>query len=266
VTSKHRRGFWKSLPGVITAAAGLMSATAGLIGGLVATGFIGGSHQVGASTISHSTSSHSTPGTGTPSSGTSIGGTSGNGTSAGGTTSGGTPSYWPPPSSSPAGSSPPSSAPPSSSPPPPAVLVDQVDDPAWTGGVVNIAPANRDSQVFVPSLPHLVAIEVAIMTINAGQGGDTVTLTILDGNGQQVATTSASVAEGFDGFLRFDLPDGGPAVTPGQPLTMMLQDGGKTVFGWKYVGGSPYSRGQAYFNGSTFGTNDFLFRTYGARN
>jgi hypothetical protein len=144
-------------------------------------------------------------------------------------------------------------------------VVDQVDDPAWTGGVVNIAPANRDSQVFVPSLPRLVAIEVAITTINAGRGGDTVTLTILAGNGQQVAATSAAIAEGFDGFWRFDLPDGGSAVTPGQPLTMMLQDSGKTVFGWKYVGGSPYPRGQAYFNGSTFGTNDFLFRTYGAQ-
>jgi hypothetical protein len=145
------------------------------------------------------------------------------------------------------------------------VLVDQVDDPTWTGGVVNIAPANRDSQVFTPSLPHLIAIEVALMTINAGRGGDTVTLTILDGNGQQVATASAAVAAGFDGFWRFDLPDGGPPVTPGQPLTILLQDSGKIVFGWKYAGGRPYPSGQANFAGSTFGTNDFLFRTYGAR-
>jgi hypothetical protein len=145
------------------------------------------------------------------------------------------------------------------------VLADQIDDPAWTGGVVNIDPANRDSQVFTPSLPHLIAIEVALMTINAGRGGDTVTLTVLDGNGQKVATTSAPIAEGFDGFWRFDLPDGGPPVTPGQPLTMMLQDSGKLVFGWKYAGGRPYSSGQADFAGSTFDTNDFLFRTYGAR-
>jgi hypothetical protein len=145
------------------------------------------------------------------------------------------------------------------------VVVDQVNDPAWMGGVVNIAPANRDSQVFVPSLPHLVAVEVAIMTINAGRGGDTLTLTVLDGSGQQVATISAAIAEGFDGFWRFDLPDGGPAVTPGQPLTIMLQDGGKTVFGWKYAGSNSYPQGQAFFAGSTFGSNEFLFRTYGAQ-
>ena len=142
--------------------------------------------------------------------------------------------------------------------------MDQVDDPAWTGGVVNIAPENRDSQVFTPSLPHLIAIEVALMTINAGRGGDTVTLTILDGNGLKVATASAAMPAGFDGFWKFNLPDGGPPVTPGQPLTMMLQDSGKIVFGWKYVAGRPYPRGQADFAGSTFGTNDFLFRTYGA--
>jgi hypothetical protein len=102
------------------------------------------------------------------------------------------------------------------------------------------------------------------MTINAGRGGDTVTLTVRDGNGVNIATASAAVAAGFDGFLRFNLADGGPPVTPGQPLTMMLQDSGKLVFGWKYVPGSPYPRGQAIFDGSTFGTNDFLFRTYGA--
>ena len=144
------------------------------------------------------------------------------------------------------------------------MVVDQVDDPAWTGGAVNIAPENLVSQVFTPSLPHLIAIEVALMTINAGRGGDTVTLTILDGNGQKVTATSAAISEGFDGFWRFDLPAGGPPVTPGQPLTMMLQDTGKIVFGWKYVDGRPYPRGQENFAGSTFGTNDFLFRTYGA--
>jgi len=103
------------------------------------------------------------------------------------------------------------------------------------------------------------------MTINAGRGGDTVTLTILTGSGQALAATSASIQEGFDGFWRFYLPDGGLTVVRGEPLTMMLQDSGKIAFGWKYVAGNPYPGGQAYFYGSTFGTNDFLFRTYGAQ-
>jgi hypothetical protein len=213
-------------------------------------GLIGGSHPVAA--IARSTSRHSPPSTGTPAVTYRSDGAQGGGVLGGGAT----------PSSPLPGSPPPGSPPPVS---PPSVMPDQVNDPAWTGGAENMAPANRDSQEFVPSLPHLVAVEVALITINAGRGGDTVTLTILDGNGQEVAMTSADIAEGFDGFYRFVLPDGGPPVTPGQPLTIMLQDSGTLVFGWKYVAGSPYPRGQAYFDGSTFGTNDFLFRTYGSQ-
>ena len=258
----QKRRFWRSLPGAITAAAGLISAIAALVGGLVTVGLIGGSHSVAASTATSSASSSDIVLSGSrPAASPLLSGPLSNG-----------PAPNSPPASSPAPSSPiPSSPTPSSPTPssstssnPPPVRLDQVDDPAWTGGVVNIAPANRDSQVFTPSLPHLIAIEVALMTINAGRGGDTVTLTILDGNGQQVATASAAVAAGFDGFWRFNLADGGPPVTPGQPLTMMLHDSGTLVFGWKYVAGRPYPRGQANFDGSTFGTNDFLFRTYGA--
>ena len=268
VTYRQRRRFWKSLPGVITAAAGLISAIAALIGGLVAVGIIGGSHPLVASnaathkTSRPSTSSHGTSGSGISGSDVSSYSDSGRGISSNGTPGSGTPSSGPPSSGQPPSGPPPSGPPPSH---PPHVMVDQVNDPAWTGGVVNIIPANNDSQVFTPSLPHLIAIEVALMTINAGRGGDTVTLTVLAGNGQKVATTSAAIAEGFDGFWRFNLPDGGPPVTPGQPLTMMLQDSGKIAFGWKYADGSPYPRGQAYFGGSMFGTNDFLFRTYGAQ-
>jgi hypothetical protein len=267
VAHGQKRRFWRSLPGAITAAAGLISAIAALVGGLVTVGFIGGSHPVAASTATPNTSSPSiVPSGSRPATSPLVSSPP---------TSSQAPGSPPPssqapgsqaPGSPPPGSPPPTSPPPTSPPPtsPPPVRVDQVDDPTWTGGVVNIAPENRDSQVFTPSLPHLIAIEVALMTINAGRGGDTVTLTILDGNGQKVAAASAAIAEGFDGFWRFNLPAGGPPVTPGQPLTMVLQDSGKIVFGWKYVDGRPYPGGQASFDGSTFGTNDFLFRTYGA--
>lgn len=251
----HRRRFWKTLPGIITATAGLISAFAALVGGLVAAGFIGGLHPLAPTTSDSPSRSPSS--SGTPSVTYGSGGPAGGGFPVTGAPHSSPPHPRPPHSSSPSPSTSPSS--------PPAVMQDQVNDPPWTGGAVNIAPANSDSQVFVPSLPHLVAIEVALTTVNAGRGGDTVVLTVFDGNGQEVATASAAIAEGFDGFYRFDLPAGGAPVNPGQPLTIMLQDSGKIVFGWEYVDGNPYPGGQAYFGGSVFGTNDFLFRTYGTR-
>lgn len=142
--------------------------------------------------------------------------------------------------------------------------IDQVNDATWQGGATNIAPENRVGQVVVPSLPRLVAVEVALKTGNPGRGGDQVTLTILTTSSRIVATAVASIPEGFDGLWRFDLPSGGSTVTPSEPITLMLQDTGKIVFWWKYVAGDPYPAGAAYFAGSVFGTNDLLFRTYGA--
>jgi len=78
VATKDKRGFWKTLPGIITAAAGLISAIAALIGGLIAAGVIGGSAASG-----HNASGHRT-------SGTTGGGTTGGGTTGGGTSGGGT--------------------------------------------------------------------------------------------------------------------------------------------------------------------------------
>ncbi len=69
--------------------------------------------------------------------------------------------------------------------------------------------------------------------------------------------------ERFDGFWHFDLPRGGISVTPGQPITMLVQDTGKVVFWWKYVNGNSSTAGQAYFYNAPFSDNDFLFKTYG---
>jgi hypothetical protein len=142
--------------------------------------------------------------------------------------------------------------------------IDQENNPAWTGGAVNIASVNQVSQSFTPSLPCLVAVEVGLMTGNPGRGGDQVTLIILTSGGQQLASASYSIPEGFNGFWRFDLPN--VAITPGQPVTIQLLDTNKIVFFWKYADGSQYTGGQAFFYGAAFGNNDFLFKTYGTTN
>lgn len=142
--------------------------------------------------------------------------------------------------------------------------VDQQNNPTWKGGAVNILPSNKVSQVFVPALPWLTGIEAALKTGNLGRGSDKLTMTILD-EGRQLASASADVKEGFDGFCRFNLPGGGITVTPGRPLTIMLLDTGKNVFWWKYLDGNPYPAGGAFFNGAPFHDNDFIFRTYGRK-
>jgi Zinc dependent phospholipase C len=144
------------------------------------------------------------------------------------------------------------------------LVVDQENNPAaWGGGAVNITPANQVSQTFIPSRPCLLAVDVGLKTGNPGRGGDQVTLKIFDSNKKLLAPTSALIPEGFDGFWHFNLPSNGVTVTPGQPITLRLEDTGKTVFFWKYQGNNPYPSGQAFFYGSPFGTYDFLFKTYG---
>lgn len=142
-------------------------------------------------------------------------------------------------------------------------ILDQVNHPRGAGGAVNIAPVNNVSQTFIPTLPCLVAVEIGLQTGNPGRGGDQVTLTILGARRQRLAFITASIPEGFDGFWRFTLPGRGISVTPGQPLTLLVQDTGKIVFWWKYMHGNPYPAGQAYFYNAPFHDNDFYFQTYG---
>jgi hypothetical protein len=144
--------------------------------------------------------------------------------------------------------------------------LDQTNNPAWEGGAINILPANKASQIVVPSLPCLAGVEVALKTGNRGRGGDKVTLTILGGNSPLPIVASANIPEGFDGFWRFNLPGGGINVTPGKPITILLQDTGKNVFWWKYKNGNPYPAGPSSFHGKPFQDNDFFFKTYGKKN
>lgn len=90
------RGFWKTLPGIVTATAGLISAIAALIGGLIAAGFITVPHpKTTLDTSSHTgqsfSGSSSSGGSSGGSSGASVlnGGSSGSGGGSGGNFSGG---------------------------------------------------------------------------------------------------------------------------------------------------------------------------------
>jgi DNA-binding beta-propeller fold protein YncE len=144
-------------------------------------------------------------------------------------------------------------------------ILDQVNNPDWTGGATNFVPVNQVSQTFVPSLPYLRVVEVALMTGNPGQGDDQVTLKILGFGNQELTSITANIPEGFDGFWRFNLPGEGISVTPGEPITILLQDTGKVTFWWKYNTGNPYLAGQAYVYGSPFNNFDFFFKTYGSQ-
>lgn len=142
-------------------------------------------------------------------------------------------------------------------------FLDQANSPAWTGGATNIMPANQVKQTFVPSVPFLTAVEVGLKTGKWGYRGDQVTLKILSSSGRELGSASTWVPEGFSGFWRFDL-HGCVALPPGQPCTLQLAGSDHNVFFWKTKDGDPYPAGRALFGGSSFGTNDFLFRTYGA--
>jgi len=142
-------------------------------------------------------------------------------------------------------------------------MLDQVNNPEWKGGSINIVPVNQVGQTFIPTLPKLVAIEIDLRTANTGRGGDQVTMRILDLNNQTLFTGSATIAEGFEGFSRFNISSQGRSVDIGKPLTITVQDTSKNVFHWKYSEGNTYRNGNALFEGKPFESNDFYFKTYG---
>jgi hypothetical protein len=77
---------------------------------------------------------------------------------------------------------------------------------------------------------------------------------------QSIASISQFVQEGFNGWLRFEMPKGGISVPVGTNLTIQLEDTGKNVFGWKYAGDT-YPLGSRFFFGQAQ-EGDFFFRTY----
>jgi DNA repair exonuclease SbcCD ATPase subunit len=127
---------------------------------------------------------------------------------------------------------------------------------AW----MNIVPENRVSQSFITKDSVIKAVSVALTAANPRKGSDTITLKILSADEQVLATASKMVSEGFDGWLRFTLPRGGLKVTPERKLVIRVEDTGKVVFGWKYVGTDIYQDGSAIFSGKPCPNRDFLFR------
>jgi hypothetical protein len=56
------------------------------------------------------------------------------------------------------------------------------------------------------------------MTRNPDRGDDRVTLSVRTAAGAELATIEQPIPEAFDGFWRFQMPDGGVEVTVGEPL------------------------------------------------
>lgn len=107
--------------------------------------------------------------------------------------------------------------------------------------------------------PDILTVDVNLLTGNPGRGDDTITLKILSADQQVVGTSSQLVADGFDGWLRFQFPDPGLIITPGDTLTIALEDSGTTTFGWRYAGDT-YPNGHGISLGTDQPTWDFFFQ------
>ncbi len=140
-------------------------------------------------------------------------------------------------------------------------VLDQSLEPSWVVGWTNLQPINLVKQSFMPQYPVLVAVEVNIFTANWGRGGDSITMKVIGEDGQVFASESASISEGFDGWLRFNISGGGVDVPVGETVFIQLEDTGKIIFAWKYTD-DVYSAGSRFFFGSSR-NEDHLFRTYG---
>jgi len=133
------------------------------------------------------------------------------------------------------------------------------NQPIWGGGWTNIVPSNHMGQSFFLKGSYLSAVEVGIITGNLGQGGDSITMRILSEDKRILFNKSQYVSEGFNGWLRFDMPGEGLSVTPCSNLIIELEDTGKVVFGWKY-GSNTYPDGSAIVFGSYKSNRDNFFR------
>jgi hypothetical protein len=142
----------------------------------------------------------------------------------------------------------------------PSMMLDQANTAAWTKGWTNLV--NDAQQTFTPSLARLAAVEVQLVLAHPGPPEDTVTMTLLDADGEELAAKSKTVPVADCGRVLFDL--GGLEVSPGKVYSIRLSGG--TTFGWKYVAGG-YEKGAASFNGRPLlpdTRSTFLFRTFGS--
>jgi len=148
----------------------------------------------------------------------------------------------------------------------PEPFIDQVNDPpdpSWSGGI-NILPETGTGQSFVTQYPVLVAVEVNIYTL-AGppvEDSDIITMRVLYKGKELLTAVSQFVEKGFNGWLRFEMPEGGIYVGEGADLLIMIEGTEANVFGWKRDGNT-YPAGTAWSHDEASQNADFLFRTYG---
>jgi len=146
---------------------------------------------------------------------------------------------------------------------PAAEQIDQSNLPEWAGGWTHVNPAGKGHavmwQTFTPACPNTIAVEIDILTLSPGQGDDVLTVEIAK-EGDILASADCSVADGFNGLLRFEFPDAVPLV-PEQIYQLAVRDTGKTRFGWKY-GSNTYERGSRYVFAQELPYTDWFFRTY----
>lgn len=135
------------------------------------------------------------------------------------------------------------------------------EDPNWNKGWTNIVPPNRVGQTFVARASVIRRVDVNILTTENRSGPeDTLTLTILDENGNPIGVASQVVRAGFDGWLSFTFArPNGLRVNPGARLRLWLRDTGKVLFGWRY-GLDRYHSGISFMGGKEDPRFDFLFR------
>ena len=134
------------------------------------------------------------------------------------------------------------------------------EETAWT----NVVPPNQNGQTFTATRPHITGVEVALITGNPKPGGsDTLTLTLATLGGDVLAQVYRTLPSGTDGWVCFAMPPGGIDVTPGETLSLRLQDTGKVLLGWRY-GQDGYPRGHALWAGRPDRRFDRAFRVHDA--
>jgi hypothetical protein len=144
------------------------------------------------------------------------------------------------------------------------MVLDQVNDQGWWDSWAHIQPQGRRRQSFVPKYPVLTTVEVNLLTVDPEEGGDSITMKIIQEDGRVLTSRSILVPEDFDGWLRFDISKRGMKVPQGKTLFIQLEDTGKTVFGWTYICSNPYPAGSMFYS-DVSQNGDFLFKTWGVK-
>lgn len=144
-----------------------------------------------------------------------------------------------------------------------AEKVDQSNLPEWGGGWTHINPNPnghaRMWQTFTPNYSNITAVEIDILTVNAGDFDDIITIEIAK-DGDILASVERNVEYGFEGLLRFEFAKA-VAVVPGELYELKVHDTGLTRFGWRYASNT-YDAGSRYVSTSEHPGTDWFFQTY----